>query len=287
MAATYIDLLFGDSVPEWLEVFRRNSARWRSVISLGRAKINSPATSSAGRLFDAVGAILGIRDSIDYEGQAAIELEQHADASETSFYEVDIDQEEVLVLRGRDLVRAVIQDLREEVPNAIVAARFHNTLAQMVVKTCRIVRSRTGHNMVALSGGVFQNMLLLDRTVKMLEQQGFRALIHHAVPTNDGGISFGQAAIAVVRDSTALYDVMPDVRRRQDRRSSRRTFRIGTARRERTQRVAGSGNPRSHSYRGRGGVAAAGQGIDLVWHGGRTFNGFFAGRDGTYTFSPA
>jgi hydrogenase maturation protein HypF len=147
-----------------------------------------------GRLFDAVAAILGIRESIDYEGQAAVELEQHAIASETSFHAVNSDPAEVLLLRGTDLVRAVVEDLRDNVPIGIIAARFNNTLAQMIAETCGIVRSRAGQNTVALSGGVFQNMLLLDRTVRTL---------HHNVPTNDGGISLGQAAIAVARDSIA------------------------------------------------------------------------------------
>ncbi len=203
MAAAYLDLLFGDSVPEWLEVFQRNSMRWRKVVQLARASINSPVTSSVGRLFDAVAAILGIRDSIDYEGQAAVELEQHAIASETSFYAVNSDPAEVLLLRGTDLVRAVVEDLRDNVPIGIIAARFNNTLAQMIAETCGIVRSRAGQNTVALSGGVFQNMLLLDRTVRTLNERDFRVLIHHNVPTNDGGISLGQAAIAVARDSIA------------------------------------------------------------------------------------
>jgi hydrogenase maturation protein HypF len=201
MAAAYLDLIFRDSIPEWLEVFQRNSMRWRKVVHLARASINSPVTSSVGRLFDAVAAILGIRDSIDYEGQAAVELEQHAIASETSFYEIDHDPNKMLLLRGTDFIRAVVEDLRNDVPSEIVAARFHNTLAHIVADTCGVIRARSRHNTVALSGGVFQNMLFLDRTVRMLNERDFRVLIHHNVPANDGGISLGQAAIAAARDS--------------------------------------------------------------------------------------
>jgi hydrogenase maturation protein HypF len=196
-----IDLIFRDSIPEWLEVSQRNSMRWRKVVHLARASINSPVTSSVGRLFDAVAAILGIRDSIDYEGQAAVELEQHAIASETSFYEIDHDPNKMLLLRGTDFIRAVVEDLRNDVPSEIVAARFHNTLAHIVADTCGVIRARSRHNTVALSGGVFQNMLFLDQTVRRLNERDFRVLIHHNVPTNDGGISLGQAAIAAARDS--------------------------------------------------------------------------------------
>ncbi|MHB8382537.1 MAG: carbamoyltransferase HypF [Candidatus Binataceae bacterium] len=201
MAAAYLDALFGDSVPEGLEVIRRNSARWRKVVRMARAQINSPRTSSVGRLFDAVAAIIGVRDTIDYEGQAAIELEQHATTSEESFYKININPDEMLLARGTELVRAVVGDLRANVPTGIIAARFHNTLARMIADICRIIRSRRGHNTVALSGGVFQNMLLLDRTERALGEQDFRVHTHHQVPANDGGISFGQAAIAAARDS--------------------------------------------------------------------------------------
>jgi hydrogenase maturation protein HypF len=200
MAAAYLDKIFGDSVPERLEVIRRNSARWLKVVQLARAQINSPATSSAGRLFDAVAAILGIRDTIDYEGQAAIELEQRAIESERSIYKIEIAPGDMILLRGTELVRAVVEDLRDNVPIGTIAARFHNTLAQMAADACGIIRARSGHNTVALSGGVFQNMLLLDRTGHALRERGFRVLTHHRVPANDGGISFGQAAIAVARD---------------------------------------------------------------------------------------
>jgi hydrogenase maturation protein HypF len=200
MAAAYLDAIFGDSIPGDLEVVRRNARHWKPVVQLARAKINAPLTSSVGRLFDAVAAIIGIRDTISYEGQAAIELERHAIENDYSDYEIGMGEGKGLRLRGADLIRAVIEDLRAGIASAIIAARFHNTLAKMIVEGCCSIRSRRGIDVVALSGGVFQNMLLLDRSVNRLEQNGFRVLIHSRVPTNDGGISFGQVAVAAARD---------------------------------------------------------------------------------------
>jgi hydrogenase maturation protein HypF len=98
-------------------------------------------------------------------------------------------------------VRAVVADLRAGVPAAVVAARFHNALAQIIVDVCGALRARRGLSLVALSGGVFQNLLLLERTVNALETAGFRVLTHSRVPANDGGISFGQAVIAAARQA--------------------------------------------------------------------------------------
>ena len=200
MAAAYLDAIYGDSIPGDFDVFRRNARHWPLVVQLARAKINAPLTSSVGRLFDAVSAILGIRDSINYEGQAAIELEQKAIETEHSDYDIGVSVGESILLRGKDLIRAVLEDLRDGAPSGIIATRFHNTLARMIVDACSAIRWRRGLEVVALSGGVFQNMFLLRRTVSRLERNGFRVLTHSRVPTNDGGISFGQAAVAASRD---------------------------------------------------------------------------------------
>lgn len=157
------------------------------IVRLKRSGLNSPLTSSAGRLFDAAAALLGVRESITYEGQAAIELEQLADPAERSAYRARVDD----VVHGEDLIAALLDD---DGPRATRAARFHNGVADAIVRTCD--RFRDHSTTVALSGGVFQNVLLLDRTVELLEQHGFRVLTHRNVPTNDGGISFGQVAVA-------------------------------------------------------------------------------------------
>ena len=207
MAAAWLDAAFEGRVPQRLNVVGRNRARWERVVALARSGTASPATSSAGRLFDAVAAILGVRDTINYEGQAAVELEQLADPSETAAYRVRITGPDVdgglLRLGGTDLVRAVVSDVTAGVAAPLVAARFHNGLAGATVAACQQLRDTTGLGTAALSGGVFQNMLLLERTVAALEQEGFRVLVHSRVPPNDGGISLGQAAVAAARDRAA------------------------------------------------------------------------------------
>jgi hydrogenase maturation protein HypF len=204
MAAAWLDAAFGGQVPERLAVVGRNRDRWERVLALARSGTASPVTSSAGRLFDAVAAILGVRDAVNYEGQAAVELEQLADPGEPGAYPARITgpggDGSPLRLAGTDLVRAVVEELQAGVPAPLVAARFHNGLAGATVAACQALREATGLETVALSGGVFQNLLLLDRTVTTLEQSGFRVLVHSRVPPNDGGISLGQAAVAGARD---------------------------------------------------------------------------------------
>lgn len=199
MALSYLDAIFGDRVPTDLGVFQRNRRFWNGVARALRARVNSPMTSSAGRLFDAVAAIVGTRDVVNYEGQAAVEFEQMADVLERGAYRAGRTESDAIRLCGADLVRAVTDDLRAGAPREIVAARFHNGLAQAIAEVCAAVRSKHGLGTVALSGGVFQNALLLERTCRRLERLKFRVLTHSRVPANDGGIALGQAAIAAAR----------------------------------------------------------------------------------------
>jgi hydrogenase maturation protein HypF len=159
-------------------------------------QVNAPLTSSAGRLFDAVAAVLGIRDAINYEGQAAIELEQRADLAEHGTYPAAVTEGPALQLHGVDLVRAAANDLRAGVAPEVIATRFHHGVADAIVRVCLMLRDSTGLGVAALSGGVFQNVLLLERTVAGLERSGFRVLTHSRVPPNDAGISLGQVAVA-------------------------------------------------------------------------------------------
>jgi hydrogenase maturation protein HypF len=201
MAAASLDHCYELGVPDDLDVVRRNRVRWDDVVQLARSRVNSPLTSSAGRLFDAVSAVLGVRDTVNYEGQAAVELEQLADPNEASAYRATISGGWPFRIAGADLVRAVVDDLRAGEEPATIAARFHNGVAATIVEACEVIRTETGLRTVALSGGVFQNLLLLGRAVAGLERAGFGVLLHSRVPPNDAGISLGQAAVAGARDA--------------------------------------------------------------------------------------
>ncbi|MFD0900287.1 carbamoyltransferase HypF [Actinomadura sediminis] len=201
MAAAYLTAAFGEHAP-WLGVAGRNRDRWADVVRMARSGTNAPLTSSAGRLFDAVAAIAGVRDTAGYEGQAAIELQQAADPHERAAYRATVTDD--LVVRGTDLVRAAVDDVLAGAGPGAIAARFHNGLAWAVVRAVRVLRDRTGLGTVALSGGVFQNVLLLERVVSGLEDSGFRVLTHSRVPPNDGGVALGQAVVAAARDAQGI-----------------------------------------------------------------------------------
>jgi hydrogenase maturation protein HypF len=207
MAAAYLDVAKLDVAG--LDVARRNAARWDAVVSMARRQVSAPLTSSAGRLFDAIAAVLGVRDEITYEGQAAIELEQLADPAETRAYRADIETAPVeagepFLVRGADLVAAAVDDLALGVTAERIAARFHNGVAVLIEEGCVLLREQHGLATVALSGGVFQNLLLLGHAVARLEARGFTVLTHSRVPCNDGGISLGQAVVAAARDRYAI-----------------------------------------------------------------------------------
>jgi hydrogenase maturation protein HypF len=208
MAAAYLDAADPAGSAD-LDVARRNQRLWPAVVSMARRGINAPLTSSAGRLFDAVAAILGVRDAINYEGQAAVELEQLADPAEPGAYRAAITEPDAawpdapggqaLRISGTDLVRAAAEDLTAGTDRSVIAARFHNGVAQLITDCCLLLRERSGLGTVALSGGVFQNVLLLEAAVSRLEGHGFGVLVHSRVPCNDGGISLGQAVVAAAR----------------------------------------------------------------------------------------
>jgi hydrogenase maturation protein HypF len=181
---------------------------WAAVCELVASGLNSPLTTSAGRLFDAVAAICGIGAEVDYEGQAAAELEGIASLAELGRYPMplagnDADAgapgEGLAILDPRETISALLADLAAGVPVAIVSARFHNALAAASAAACVREARRRDLSVAVLSGGVFQNRLLVERTAAAITREGIRVLIPARLPPNDGGISFGQAAVAAAR----------------------------------------------------------------------------------------
>jgi hydrogenase maturation protein HypF len=146
-------------------------------------------------LFDAVAALLGLRQIARFEGQAAMELEFAADGSETDeFYAFDLDAREqtggppMLVVNWERMVKGLLADLNDKIPAGLISAKFHNTLAEVIVAVAR----RVGPSQVALAGGCFQNRYLTERAVVRLKEEGFRPYWPQQIPPNDGGIALGQ-----------------------------------------------------------------------------------------------
>ena len=152
--------------------------------------------SSMGRLFDAVASLLGLRHRIDYEGQAAIELEVLADSAGEPAAQLRMDVRTDRVIDPTDMIRAIVSALRTGVEPAVLAAGFHEAVAVVVAETVGLVAGAV--RLVGLTGGVFQNVLLLQACRKRLQQAGFEVLTHHTVPPNDGGLALGQAAVSVL-----------------------------------------------------------------------------------------
>jgi hydrogenase maturation protein HypF len=162
--------------------------------------INCPMTSSMGRLFDAVAALLGIRDSASYEGQAAVELEWLADRpAEDGAYPYDIDGQRPSIIDTRPLIQAIAKDVETGTDPARIARRFHSTVVAFSAEMCDRIREDVGLNAVTLSGGVFMNSILTRELTARLTQHGFRAYLHREVPPNDGSLSLGQVAVAAAR----------------------------------------------------------------------------------------
>lgn len=209
MAAAYLAHTYGD---EFLSldipfVQQLNRAKWHTLSQMIARNLNCPPTSSLGRLFDAIAALLGLRSEVQYEGQAAIELETLAvgasfmtpscqPSSTTPSITIPTKHDIPMILDVTPLIRAIVSDIQQRVPLPQIAARFHHALAELLAQTCLGIREQSGLNEVALSGGVFQNRLLLEQLHKRLEQMAFRVYLNRRVPPNDGGLSLGQLAVA-------------------------------------------------------------------------------------------
>jgi hydrogenase maturation protein HypF len=202
MAVSYLYAAYGDRYAELAQDLglEFSPLEWRVLGHQLATGLNAPLTSSAGRLFDAVAAALDICRERTYEGQPASELEMAANPEEAGHYPLSlIPRKHTLILDTIGLFRQVVEDHLAGTDKNIVAGRFHYSLVNGLAEVCGALRDRTGLNLVALSGGVFQNGLLLAGLRKRLEQLGFEVLTHSLVPPNDGGIALGQVAVAAAR----------------------------------------------------------------------------------------
>jgi len=199
MAAVLLKVAYGEAMGDLDLAFvhRLDRAAWRILSRAVEQGLNAPLTSSVGRLFDAVASLLNLRDRVDFEAQAAMELEALAGPEADRVYAVDLHEKDSgLIVETPEIVRGVVEDILAGTRSEQIASRFHATLADVIVRTCGCLRKRSGLERVALSGGVFQNIRLLRLTVDGLRRSGFHVYTHHQVPPNDGGLALGQAAIA-------------------------------------------------------------------------------------------
>ena len=200
MAAVYLHRALGDDFLKLKLPFTENmdTRAWATLRRMAMSGTNSPETSSMGRLFDALASLLNLKHVVNYEGQAAIELEAVADQHCAQGYEFEVTADGHLI-KAEAVIRRAVEDLLEGVSPQKVSAKFHLGVARLIGEIARRVRMERSYNRVVLSGGVFQNMLLLEATRRILKAQGFEVFTHTRVPPNDGGISLGQAAIATAR----------------------------------------------------------------------------------------
>jgi len=204
MAAAYLQQAYGDDFLSLDIPFVRelDIKTWHVLAQMIKHNLNALPTSSLGRLFDAVAALLSIRQQVVYEGQAAIELEVQAEIQNARIYPFLIEENEQgkpAQIDVRPMMRAIVEEIRQGVAREQIAGSFHWTIAEMLAVSCEYAQEQTGLQVVALSGGVFQNKMLLERLIERLEELAFQVYINRRVPTNDGGLSLGQLAIAATR----------------------------------------------------------------------------------------
>ena len=200
MAVSYLAHNFRGDLPELNLAFFDAIGRDKVglVLQMIDRSVNSPLTSSCGRLFDAVAALAGIRQRVNYEAQAAIELEMAIGGSYDELaYPFDLCSDgDNYIIGARPLLEALLRDLGKQTPNAVISARFHNGLVELFRRLAQILRERTGLDRVCLSGGTFNNRYLMDNLCRRLRWEGFEVFTQRQVPAGDGGISLGQAMIA-------------------------------------------------------------------------------------------
>jgi hydrogenase maturation protein HypF len=197
MALSYLRDTFGRQIPDKLRCFREIGEKQIALVdTMLSRRIQTVETSSCGRLFDAVATMLGMASEVTFEGQAAIALEAAVERGIEEHYDFEIEENDTLTLDFRPAIVAMVKDVTSGRRVGEISARFHNTLSTAIVDVCSRIRSSGGVDRVCLSGGTFQNLYLLGRTVVELRRRGFGVYLHAQVPANDGGIALGQAVIA-------------------------------------------------------------------------------------------
>jgi hydrogenase maturation protein HypF len=199
MALSYLYACYGENFLNLdLEFVKKiDRHKWEVIKRMLDQKINVFFTSSAGRLFDCISVLLNWRERTNYEGQPAVELEFLADENIKGKYDFEITKEQdIFIVHPEWIISGVVKDLMNKEKKSKMAAKFHNTVAQIINEVCSRLRKEQSLNSVCLSGGVFQNVFLLDRTYELLTRNKFKVYTHHQVPPNDGGISLGQATVA-------------------------------------------------------------------------------------------
>jgi hydrogenase maturation protein HypF len=198
MAVSALQHAYGADLPSLPVLDGISPRELRVYLQMIEKGINSPLTSSCGRLFDAVAALVGVRLRVSYEGQAALELEMAiGDAIDDGVYPSPLGSAgDRILVDSAPLIRGVVEDLQAGVAVSRISARFHNTLAAVIAEVCTRIRQESGLACVALSGGVFQNRYLTEKAISLLQKSAFTVLSHSLVPPNDGGIALGQAIIA-------------------------------------------------------------------------------------------
>lgn len=202
MGAQYLDETFGAgmmSLP--LQFVERLPNNWELLKKATAKGINAPLTSSCGRLFDGVAAVvLGLYGQVSFEGEGAMMLEKTAAPEEKGHYPHTVSREVPFQVDWRPLWQALVEDLQKGTGQEIVSARFHNTVANIILEVTLRISEETGIKKVALTGGVFQNRYLLQRTVAHLTNAGLAVLLHRRLPPSDRSISVGQAMIALAKE---------------------------------------------------------------------------------------
>lgn len=176
-----------------------NKEKYHIIRQMMDKGVNCPYTSSMGRLFDGISALLRLCEEITYEGEAAILLEMAIrDEYDGLHYGYGIHEKNgIWIIDHSSIIKGVVEDLQKGISPSAISEKFHNTIAELILEMCLRIDSRSHLNDVALSGGVFQNMFLLNKLYRRLTEGGFKVYMHHRVPPNDGGISLGQAVIGV------------------------------------------------------------------------------------------